>query len=210
MRRLAVALLVATLCAGMIGGPASARPSERERAADAFGVPADRLKPNKIGPAEAEAGMGPLGATAWEAPRRCENWYASADGREYRLGHCTNPYFVQDAVKAHARLHLYERPTPTSSWVTAAPADSLTINEWAIHIAPTFLYEFPHGASAGGSSIRDFYSDPVRPVPCGSNGDNYVVSWNYNESARTYYGTALYGPGGAREIINSELSERPC
>jgi hypothetical protein len=147
------------------------------------------------------AAAGPAQAPEHGA-RTCNNWYFT-DGYYFRFSHCTNPYFVQDVVKAHARLHLYYQPSPTSGWRDPSSVDSITINGWTLTVGPTYYPRAPQSRGSG-PPYHSFYSHGVG-LACGTP----VATENYDESVRLSNGHAHYGPGGVAEYALSPNSTRP-
>jgi hypothetical protein len=143
-------------------------------------------------------------AAAGDGPRACNNWYFFDGGLDYRFSHCTSPYFVQNVVKAHARLHLYYRPSPTSGWLDPSSVDSITINAWILGVNGKNYDRAPQSRGSGPPTA-DFYSAGIG-LECG------VSAWtiNWDESVRLANGHAHYGPGGDPERADSPASVRPC
>jgi hypothetical protein len=142
-------------------------------------------------------------AQADDGPRACNNWYFT-DGYYFRFSHCASPYFVQGVVKAHARLHLYYQPSPTSGWRDPSSVDSITINGWTLSVNNTSYPRAPQSRGSGPPTA-DFYSAGVG-LACG----DYAGSVNWDESVRLSNGHAHYGPGGQSELATSPLSGRTC
>ena len=143
-------------------------------------------------------------AQADDGPRACDNWYFVDGGLGYRFSHCASPYFVQDVVKAHARLHLYYRPSPTSGWLDPSSVDSITINGWYLHVNNNSYARAPQSRGSGPPTA-DFYSAGIG-LACNAQ----AASANTDESVRLANGHAYYGPNDASENVVSPLSRRPC
>jgi hypothetical protein len=150
------------------------------------------------------AAAGPAQAPV-EGARACNNWYFT-DGYYYRLSHCTNPYFVGNVVKAHARLHLYYQPSPTSGWRDPSSVDSITINGWTLAVGNN-AYDRAPQSRGSGPPVADFYSAGIG-LACGA----LAATANYDESVRLSNGHAHYGPGAysVSEYVLSPESARPC
>jgi hypothetical protein len=147
------------------------------------------------------AAAGPAQAPV-EGARACDNWYFFDSGLNYRFSHCTNPYFVQNVVKAHARLHLYVQ-SAQGAWVNPSSVDSITINGWVLHVNNNGYARAPQSRGSG-PPYADFYSAGIG-LACGA------PAWTINtdESVRLANGRPHYGPGGEAEIATSPTSVRP-
>jgi hypothetical protein len=146
---------------------------------------------------------GPASA-AGDGTRACNNWYFRDSGLDYRFSHCASPYFVQDVVKAHARLHLYYWSTSAGAWRDPSSVDSITINEWDLYVRGNIYARAPQSRGSG-PPVADFYSAGVG-LPCRA----LAASANWDESVRLANGHAHYGPGGEPESAVSPNSARPC
>jgi hypothetical protein len=149
------------------------------------------------------AAAGPAQAPEHGA-RACDNWYFSDSGLNYRFSHCTNPYFVQNVVKAHARLHLYYQPSPTSGWLDPSSVDSITINGWSLAVSGNVYGRAPQSRGSG-PPVADFYSAGIG-LACGA----VAATSNWDESVRLANGHAHYGPNDQSEVAVSPNSYRPC
>jgi hypothetical protein len=207
MLRIVRTLIVVALAAATLTLAAPTHAADpRTRAAAALRVAPQLLAAHTITTVDAAQGMGPEGVTAWEAPRVCGEWFVSSIN--HRLSYCINNYFVQDVVKAHAKLHLYYRPCPTCSYITAPAAKSLTVNNWSLTTQRGEFIRSP--VSAGGSSIRDFYSAGIG-IDCPP--DDFAISEIFDESFRAndqFGGGAYLGPGGSAEYRRTGIDQRPC
>jgi hypothetical protein len=134
--------------------------------------------------------------------RECDNWYFRDSGLDYRFSHCSNPYFVQDVVKAHARLHLYYWSTSADAWRDPSSVDSITINEWNLYVG--IIYARAPQSRGSGPPYHSFYSAGIG-LACGA----LAASSNWDESVRLANGHAHYGPGDSSEIAISPNSARP-
>jgi hypothetical protein len=152
------------------------------------------------------AAAGPAQAP-WEGFRTCNDWYFT-DGYVFRFSHCSNPYYVQDVVKAHARLHLY-RQNAMGGWEDPSSVDSITINGWTLYLSAglqgTKTYYRAAQSRGSGPPYADFYSAGVG-LAC--NASAWTDNWD--ESVRLANGHAHYGPNNADEVVTSPISVRPC
>jgi hypothetical protein len=135
--------------------------------------------------------------------RACDNWYFSDSGLSYRFSHCSNPYFVGNVVKAHARLHLYVYSS-VGGWHDPLSVDSITINGWHLAVSGTVYNPAPQSRGSG-PPVADFYSGGIG-LACGA----VAATTNWDESVRLANGHAHYGPNDASEVAVSPNSYRPC
>jgi hypothetical protein len=111
---------------------------------------------------------------------------------------------LENVVKAHARLHLYYQPSPTSGWRDPSSVDSITINGWTLTVGPN-TYDRAPQSRGSGPPYADFYSAGIG-LACGTP----AATENYDESVRLSNGHAHYGPSDYTEYALSPNSSRPC